>query len=50
LLDGFEAKLISSKWAKMTKCSQDRAHLDIIDAIEKGILVENVERGRSSNY
>jgi len=50
LLDGFEGKLTSSKWAKMAKCSQDTAHRDIIDLIEKGILVKNVEGGRSSSY
>ena len=29
LLDGFEGKLTSSKYAKLTKCSQDTAHRDI---------------------
>lgn len=50
LLDGFEGKLTSSKWAKIAKCSQDTAHRDIVDLIEKGILVKNVEGGRSSSY
>jgi Fic family protein len=50
LLDGFEGKLTSSKWAKMAKCSQDTAHRDIVDLIEKGILVKNAEGGRSSSY
>jgi len=50
LLDGFEGKLTSSKWAKIAKCSQDTAHRDIVDLIEKGILVKNLEGGRSSNY
>lgn len=50
LLDGFEGKLTSSKWAKMAKCSQDTAHRDIVDLIEKGILVRNSEGGRSSSY
>jgi Fic family protein len=50
LLDGFEGKLTSSKWAKIAKCSQDTAHRDIVDLIEKGILVRNVEGGRSSSY
>jgi len=31
LLDGFEGKLTSSKWAKITKCSQDTAIRDIQD-------------------
>ncbi len=50
LLDGFEGKLTTSKWAKIAKCSQDTAHRDIVDLIEKGILVKNVEGGRSSSY
>lgn len=50
LLDGFEGKLTSSKWAKIAKCSQDTAHRDIIDLIEKGILVKNTGGGRSSSY
>jgi len=50
LLDGFEGKLTSSKWAKIAKCSQDTAHRDIVDLIEKGILVKNAEGGRSSSY
>lgn len=50
LLDGFEGKLTSSKWAKMTKCSQDTAHRDILDLIEKGLLIKNVGGGRSSSY
>jgi len=50
LLEGFEGKLTSSKWAKMTKCSQDTAHRDILDLIEKGILTKNSEGGRSSSY
>jgi len=50
LLDGFEGKLTSSKWAKIAKCSQDTAHRDILDLIGKGILVRNAEGGRSSSY
>lgn len=50
LLDGFEGKLTSSKWAKMTKCSQDTAHRDILDLIEKGILMQSSEGGRSTSY
>ncbi len=50
LLDGFEGKLTSSKWAKMTKCSQDTAYRDILDLIDKGILTKNEEGGRSTSY
>ncbi|SFT77100.1 Fic family protein [Algoriphagus locisalis] len=50
LLDGFEGKLTSSKWAKITKCSKDTAVRDINDLIEKGILQKEVAGGRSTNY
>jgi len=50
LLDGFEGKLTSSKWAKLTKCSQDTAYRDIQDLIEQGILVKNAAGGRSTSY
>ena len=35
LLNGFEGKLTSSKWAKLAKCSQDTALRDIEDLIRK---------------
>src|SRR5690606_4241710 len=38
LLDGFEGKLTSSKWAKITGCSPDTALRDIQDLIERRIL------------
>jgi Fic family protein len=38
LLDGFDGKLTSSKWQKITKTSQDTALRDINDLIAKGIL------------
>lgn len=50
LLDGFEGKLTSSKWAKITKCSQDTAYRDILDLIDRGILTKNSEGGRSTSY
>ncbi len=50
MLDGFEGKLTSSKWAKIAKCSQDTAYRDILDLVERGILVKNVEGGRSTSY
>jgi Fic family protein len=43
LLDGFEGKLTTSKWAKLTKQSQDTAHRDITDLVAKGILVRSQE-------
>lgn len=50
LLDGFKGKLKTSKWAKITKCSQDTALRDIKDLIEKGILRQEESGGRSTNY
>jgi hypothetical protein len=49
-LDGFEGKLKSSKWAKIAKYSPDTALRDIKDLIEKGILRQELQGGRSTNY
>jgi len=46
----FVGKLHSSKWAKMTKVHRDTALRDIQDLVEKGILLESGEGGRSTNY
>jgi len=50
LLDGFDGKLKTSKWAKIAKCSPDTALRDIKDLIEKGILQQEQAGGRSTNY
>jgi Fic family protein len=50
LLDGFDGKLKTSNWAKITNCSADTALRDIKDLIEKGILRQEESGGRSSNY
>lgn len=50
LWDGFEGKLNTSKWAKMTKTSTATALRDIQDLVEKGILHKTEEGGRSTNY
>ena len=50
LLDGFEGKLTSSKWAKLAKCSQDTASRDIDDLVKRGILVRSEAGGRSTSY
>lgn len=50
LLDGFEGKLTSSKWAKIAKCSKDTAIRDINDLIAKGVLGKEAAGGRSTNY
>jgi Fic family protein len=50
LLDGFEGKLTTSKYAKLARCSQDTALRDILPLVERGILVRNPEGGRSTSY
>ena len=50
LLDGLEGKLTTSRWARMTKCSQDTALRDITDLMERGVLVRSAEGGRSTRY
>jgi Fic family protein len=50
LLNGFEGKLTSSKWAKLARCSQDTALRDIEDLVRKGILAKDAAGGRSTSY
>jgi len=50
LLDDFEGKLTSSKWARMAKCSQDTSLRDIQDLVEKKILEKEPGGGRSTSY
>ncbi|MBI9082973.1 MAG: Fic family protein [Desulfobacterales bacterium] len=50
LLDGFEGKLTTSKWAKLSKCSQDTALRDINDLLTRDILVKAPGGGRSTSY
>jgi hypothetical protein len=50
LLNGFEGKLTSSKYASLAKCSQDTAARDIDDLSGKGILARDPAGGRSTSY
>lgn len=50
LLDGFEGKLTSSKWAAIAKCSADTALRDINDLIALGVLRKSASGGRSTSY
>ena len=50
LLDDFDSKLTTSRWAKITRCSPDTALRDITDLMEHGVLVRNPEGGRSTSY
>jgi Fic family protein len=50
LLDGFEGKLTSRKWAVIAKCSQDTALRDINELLEQGVLRKLDAGGRSTAY
>ena len=50
LLDGFDGKLTSSKWAAIAKCSPDTALRDITDLLARGILRKSDAGGRSTSY
>src|SRR5882672_7579235 len=47
-LDGFEGRLTTSKWAAIAKCSSDTALRDILDLVDRGVLVRNSGAGRST--
>ncbi len=50
LLDGFEGKLTTSKWAKIAQCSQDTAYRDILTLLDLGVLQKDAGGGRSTSY
>ena len=50
LLDGFEGKLTSSKWAAIAKCSPDTALRDITELLARGVLRKSDAGGRSTSY
>ena len=50
LLDGFDGKLTSSKWAVIAKCSPDTALRDIGELVALGALRRSVSGGRSTAY
>ena len=51
LLDGFEGKLTTSKWATIAGSSQDSALRDILDLVTRGALARDGEAGgRSTGY
>jgi len=50
LIDNFEGKLTTSKWAKISHCSQDTATRDIKHLIEIGVLTKDAGGGRSTSY
>jgi Fic family protein len=50
LLEGFEGKLTTSKYAGLAKCSQDTAHRDILALVDQRVLIRNPKGGRSTSY
>ena len=50
LLEGFEGKLTTSKWAALTKSSTDTALRDIQQLVARGVLLRNEAGGRSTSY
>ena len=50
LLDGFEGKLSTSKYAKLAKCSADSALRDVKNLLEMGILIQEEGGGRNTSY
>jgi Fic family protein len=50
LLDGFDGKLTSSKWAAIAKCSPDTALRDINELMALGVLQRSEGGGRSTAY
>lgn len=50
LLDGFEGKLTSGKWASIGKCSPDTALRDITQLLALGVLMKSPGGGRSTAY
>ena len=50
MLNGFEGKLTSSKWAKIAKCSQDTATRDIKELMNVNVLMKDSGGGRSTSY
>ena len=49
-LNGFEGKLTTTKYAKLTKSSPDTALRDITYLVENGVLARSKEGGRSTSY
>ncbi|HSK13565.1 MAG TPA: Fic family protein [Phnomibacter sp.] len=50
MLDGFDGKLTSAKWATITKVSHDTALRDITDLLGSGILKKDGAGGRNTGY
>ena len=49
-INGFDGKLWTGKWAKITKCTEKTALRDIEDLMRKQILKKGLAGGRSTSY
>ncbi len=50
LLDGFDGKLTTAKWAALANCSTDTGLRDISDLLARGVLRKLEGGGRSTGY
>ncbi len=50
MLDGFDGKLNSTKWAKIAKCSHDTALRDINDLVAQGVLIKEAGGSKNTSY
>lgn len=50
LLDGFDGKLATGKWAAIAECSPDSALRDINELVALGVLRKAAAGGRSTHY
>jgi len=50
LEDNFEGYMNTSKYAKISKCSNDTALRDIQDLRDRGVFIQNPGKGRSTSY
>jgi Fic family protein len=50
LLDGFDGKITTSKWAKIAKCSHDTALRDLNDLIQKGVMLKESGGSKNTSY
>lgn len=50
LLDGFDDKLTSSKWAAIAMYSSDTARRDINELVTQGVLRKSASGGRRISY
>ncbi len=50
LIEGFQGKLTSRKWAALAQCSLPTAQRDIRDLIDRGALIRNPGGSRNASY